>query len=124
MMCTAKIEVRDSLNGIFGSWARWIRAPPDVQSCWDAVVIQARKLLLEVVFKVLGSLWEILKNRDWVSTQNFVARLMRIVVCPAEPFLKKKSKNKKMHTFENKHVLKFQECQFSRNKSPCGRLPP
>ena len=23
-------------NGIFGSWARWTRPPPDVQSCWDA----------------------------------------------------------------------------------------
>ena len=29
--------MRDSPDGIFGSWARWIRAPPDVHSCWDAV---------------------------------------------------------------------------------------
>ena len=35
------VEVRDSLNGIFGSWARWTRAPPDVQSCWDVVAVAA-----------------------------------------------------------------------------------
>ena len=33
------IEVRDSPNGIFGSWAPWTRAPPDVQSCWDAAAV-------------------------------------------------------------------------------------
>ena len=36
-----KIEVRDSPNGIFGPWARWTRAPPDVQSCWDATAAVA-----------------------------------------------------------------------------------
>ena len=29
------IEVRDSPHGIFGSWARWNRAPPDGQSSWE-----------------------------------------------------------------------------------------
>ena len=29
------IEVRDSPNGIFGSWARWTRAPPRFQSSWE-----------------------------------------------------------------------------------------
>ena len=33
------IEVRDSPNGIFGSWARWNRASPDVQSCWETVAV-------------------------------------------------------------------------------------
>ena len=26
-------------NGIFGSWARWTRAPPDVQNCWETVAV-------------------------------------------------------------------------------------
>ena len=26
-------------NGIFGSWARWTRAPPDVQSCWETAAV-------------------------------------------------------------------------------------
>ena len=29
----------------------------------------------------------------------------------------------KSHFFQNGHILKFQECHFSRKKSPCGRLP-
>ena len=29
----------------------------------------------------------------------------------------------KSHFFQNGHVSKFQECHFSRKKSPCGRLP-
>ena len=32
-------EVRDSPNGILGPWACWTKAPPDVQSCWDAVAV-------------------------------------------------------------------------------------
>ena len=32
------VEVRDSPNGVFGSWARWTRASPDAQSCWDVAV--------------------------------------------------------------------------------------
>jgi len=74
--------------------------------------------------KVLDSWWKISENGDRGSTQNFAARLMSIVVCSGEPFLKKMSKIKKCILFENKHVLKFKKCQFSRNKSPCGRLPP
>ena len=35
------VEVRDSPNGIFGSWARWNRAPPDVQSSWETAVVAA-----------------------------------------------------------------------------------
>ena len=70
--------------------------------------------------KVLDSWWKISENGDRGSTQNFAARLMSIVVCSGEPFLKKKSKIKKCILFENMHVLKFQKCQFSRNKSPCG----
>ena len=35
------IEVRDSPNGILGSWARWSRAPPDVQSSWETVAAAA-----------------------------------------------------------------------------------
>ena len=35
------IEVRDSPSGIFGSWARWNRAPPDVQSSWETVAAAA-----------------------------------------------------------------------------------
>ena len=26
-------------NGIFGPWARWTRAPPDVQSCLETVAV-------------------------------------------------------------------------------------
>ena len=32
-----QIEVRDSPNGIFGSWAPWNKAPPDGQSSWEIV---------------------------------------------------------------------------------------
>ena len=32
------IKVRESSHVIFGSWARWNRAPPDVQSSWETVV--------------------------------------------------------------------------------------
>ena len=42
-----EVEVRDSPNGIFGSWARWTRAPPDVQSCWDAVAAVAAVVAAE-----------------------------------------------------------------------------
>ena len=35
------IEVRDSPHGIFGPWARWNRAPPDVQSSWETAVAVA-----------------------------------------------------------------------------------
>ena len=35
------VEVRDSPNGIFGSWARWNRAPPDGQSSWETVAAAA-----------------------------------------------------------------------------------
>ena len=35
------VEVRDSPNGIFGSWARWNRAPPDVQSSWETAAAAA-----------------------------------------------------------------------------------
>ena len=35
------IEVRDSPNGIFDPWAHWTRAPPDVQSCWEAAAAVA-----------------------------------------------------------------------------------
>ena len=37
---------------------------------------------------VLGSRWKISENGDRGFTQNFGARLMSIVVCPGEPFLK------------------------------------
>ena len=35
------VEVRDSPHGIFGSWARWTRAPPDVQSSWETAAAAA-----------------------------------------------------------------------------------
>ena len=35
------IEVRDSPHGIFGSWARWTRAPPRFQSSWETAAAAA-----------------------------------------------------------------------------------
>ena len=35
------VEVRDSPNGIFGSWARWTRAPPRFQSSWETAAAVA-----------------------------------------------------------------------------------
>ena len=49
---------------------------------------------------------------------------MSIVVCPGEPFLEKLLRIRKYTLFENRDVLKFQKCQFSKNKSPCGSFPP
>ena len=60
--------------------------------------------------KVLDPWWKISGNGDRGSTQNFAARLMSIVVCSGESFLKKIPKIKKCILFENKHVLKFQKC--------------
>ena len=38
------VEVRDSPNGIFGSWARWTRVPPDGQSSLVAAAAVSWKL--------------------------------------------------------------------------------
>ena len=38
---TCNIEVRDAQYGIFGSWARWTRAPPRFQSSWETAVAAA-----------------------------------------------------------------------------------
>ena len=70
--------------------------------------------------KVLGSWWEIFENGDRGSTQNFAARLVSIVVCLGEPFLEKLPRTRKYKLLENVDILKFQKCQFSKNKSPCG----
>ena len=69
---------------------------------------------------VLRSWWKISENGDRGSTQNFAARLMSIVVCSGEPFLKNMFKIKKYTLFENGDILKIQK---SRNKSPCGSFP-
>ena len=51
------IEVRDSPNGIFGSWARWTRAPPDAQSCWDVAVAAAVTWKLRSTFRPGNYFW-------------------------------------------------------------------
>ena len=51
------IEVRDSPHGIFGSWARWNRAPPDVQSSWETVAAAAA-----AVAAVTRTLWTLRSN--------------------------------------------------------------
>ena len=84
------------------------------------VDIQAKKLYLKVFLWFWTCSERSRRMETGGSTQNFAARLVSIVVCPGEPFLKKMSKIKKFILFENMHVLKFQKCQFSRNKSPCG----
>ena len=38
---TYVVEVRDSPHEIFGSWARWTRAPPRFQSSWETAVAAA-----------------------------------------------------------------------------------
>ena len=69
---------------------------------------------------LLRSWRKISDNGDRGFTQNFAARLVSIVACSGESFLKKNAKIKKSTLFENGDVLKFRKCQFSRNKSPCG----
>ena len=52
-----------------------------------------------------GSWSKISENGDRGSTQNFDARLVSIVVCPGEPFLKnffKVIQNEEIHTFDKK----------------------
>ena len=44
----AIVEVRDSPHGIFGSWARWTRAPPDVQSSWETAAVAAAAAVVAV----------------------------------------------------------------------------
>ena len=44
------IEVRDSPHGILDSWARWTRALPRFQSCWDVAVAAT------VIWPFLGGL--------------------------------------------------------------------
>ena len=43
------IEVSDSPHGIFCSWARCTRAPPDVQSSWETAVVAAAAAAAVVV---------------------------------------------------------------------------
>ena len=50
------VEVRDSPNGIFGSWARWNRAPPDVQSSWETVAAAAAAAVVAAVARTLWTL--------------------------------------------------------------------
>ena len=85
------------------------------------VDIQARKLLLKVFLR-FWTPGKISENGGRGSTQNFAARLVRLVVWPGEPFLKKLFRIKKHTLFENGEVLKFQKCQFSESKSPAGRF--
>ena len=51
-------------------------------------------------------------------TQDFAVRLMSVVVCPGEPFLKKLPKDYTL--FENGDVLDFQKSFFSKTKAPAG----
>ena len=56
LIASKHIEVRDPTNGIFGSWARWTRAPPDVQSCCEAAVV-AVTWKLRSTFKPGDYIW-------------------------------------------------------------------
>ena len=51
------VEVRDSQHRIFGSWARWNRAPPDVQSSWETVAAAA-----VAVAAIARTLWTLRSN--------------------------------------------------------------
>ena len=56
MMCGGLlVEVRDSPKRIFGPWARWNRAPPDVQSSWETAAAAA-------VAAVTRTLWTLRSN--------------------------------------------------------------
>ena len=52
------VEVRDSLNGIFGSWARWTRAPPDVQSSWETAAAVAAITVAVAVAVAAAVTWD------------------------------------------------------------------
>ena len=113
-MSFALVEVRDSRTGYFvparyGTGlrpdGRVVGTPPP--SLGNSGRHSGQETIIRGVPEVLGSWWEMFENEDRGSTQNFAARLVSIVVWPAEPFLEKLPNFKKCTLFENGHFQHF-----------------
>ena len=83
--------------------------PPSPPSLGNSGWHSGQETIFRGFPKVLDSWWKISENGDRGFTQNFAARLMSIVVCSGEPFLKK------CITARNQYFLKMGMSKKSRN---------
>ena len=77
------IEVRDSQNGILGSWARWNRAPPDVahalasQKDMPRQVRRTQSALLSLLQRTNDRFWQLTQRWDGVANSLLLVRPSR-----------------------------------------------